>query len=58
MKTILDYLKQPSTWKGLIFLATVAGVNLAPDQWEMITSAGMTIVGLILTFQNDSTKKK
>lgn len=57
MKTILNYLKQPSTWQGIIILGGMIGVKLQPDQWQAITTIGVTLVGLILTFQNDTPAK-
>ena len=57
MKTILSYLKQPSTWSGLVILGGMLGVKLNPDQWQAITTIGVTLVGLILTFQNDEPAK-
>lgn len=58
MKTLLDYLKQESTWRGIVLIATVAGLQLAPDQQAAIISAGLGIVGVILAFRNDKTKTK
>ena len=44
---ILERAKEPSSWRGLVFLATAAGVNIAPDLTNAIISAGMSIAGLI-----------
>ena len=38
MKVILNYLGQQSTWKGLIGVATAAGIALSPDQAAAITA--------------------
>lgn len=54
MKTILDYLTQQSTWKGLIGLATAAGIVLSPDQAAAVVAAGMALVGVINVFRNES----
>ncbi len=44
---ILDRLSENSTWRGLILLATAAGVNLEPDLQNQIVAAGLGLVGLI-----------
>lgn len=54
MKTILNYLSQQSTWKGLIGLSTAAGLALSPEQGAAIVAAGMALVGLINVFRNES----
>jgi hypothetical protein len=53
MKKILDYLKQPSTWRGLIALATAIGVALTPEQVEAVVTAGVSAVALIEVFRNE-----
>jgi len=53
MKTILEYLKTESTWRGLIAIATAFGVKLAPDQAESIIAAGLATIGLINTFKRN-----
>jgi hypothetical protein len=44
---IIDSLSQNSTWRGLILLATAAGVNLEPELQTQIVAAGLGLVGLI-----------
>jgi len=44
---ILDSLSQNSTWRGLILLATAAGVHLSPDLQNQIVTTGLGLVGLI-----------
>ena len=58
MKTLLNYLKQESTWRGIILIATVAGLQISPDQQASIISAGLGLIGLILAFRNDNLKTK
>jgi hypothetical protein len=53
MKTILEYLKQESTWRGIIAIATAFGIQLAPGQAESIIAAGLAAIGLINTFKKD-----
>lgn len=57
LKSIVDWAKFPSTWKGLITLLTVAGVTLSPEQAEAIAVAGVAVVGVIATFFSDSDVK-
>ena len=48
MKTyLIDRLKEPSTWRGLVMIATACGAVLSPDQREAIVTGGLLIVGLI-----------
>jgi len=54
MKTILEYLSQQSTWKGLIGLATAAGLALSPEQSAAIMAAGVALIGAINVFRNES----
>ncbi len=47
MKTILEYLKQESTWRGLVAIATAFGVTMAPELQNAIIALGLAIIGLI-----------
>jgi hypothetical protein len=47
LSTIVDSLSQNSTWRGLILIATAAGVNLSPELQAQIIAAGLGLVGLI-----------
>jgi hypothetical protein len=47
MKYILARLMEPSTWRGLISLATVLGLRLNPDQAEAILTAGVSVYSAI-----------
>jgi hypothetical protein len=53
MKTILEYLKQESTWRGIIAIATAFGIKLAPEQTDSIIAGGLALIGLINTFKKD-----
>ena len=53
---LLDRLREPSTWRGLVWLATVAGLSIRPDQAEAIVVAGMTLAGLLGVFLPDEPK--
>ena len=50
---ILDYLRQPSTWRGIISLITVFGVVLSPEQTTAIITAGVALIGVIEVFRNE-----
>lgn len=50
MNWILQRLREPSTWRGLVWLATVAGLALSPQQAEAIVTAGMALAGLLGVF--------
>jgi hypothetical protein len=47
MNYILERLKEPSTWRGLLALATALGVKLHPEMQEAILSTGLALIGLI-----------
>jgi len=44
---IIDRLSENSTWRGLILLATAAGVHMEPELQNQIVAAGLGLVGLI-----------
>lgn len=52
INTILDRLTDNSTWRGLILLATAAGVRLEPELQNQIIASGLALVGLINVIRN------
>lgn len=57
MKTvnfILDRLAESSTWRGLAFVLSAAGITLVPEQANAIAAAGMAIVGAINVFRKEA----
>lgn len=56
MNWLLARLREPSTWRGLVWLATVAGLSLRPDQAEAIVAAGMALAGLLGVFLSDTSR--
>jgi len=54
MEYLVNRLQEPSTWRGLILIATVAGVKLNPEQFDAIISIGLIIVGAINVFKKDA----
>ena len=45
--SILEKLSENSTWRGLILLATAAGVRMEPELQNQIVATGLGLVGLI-----------
>lgn len=50
---ILARLSEASTWRGLVFVASAAGIVLDPDKTNAIAAAGMAIVGAINIFRKE-----
>ena len=50
---ILERLKEPSTWRGIIWLLSSFGVVLDPEQSDAIVATAMSLVGLIAMFTSD-----
>ena len=44
---ILERMKEASTWRGLIYLATAAGIPIAPELSTAIISVGLAVAGLL-----------
>jgi len=44
---LLARAQEPSTWRGLVLIATALGVVLSPDQQEAIVAGGLLVAGLI-----------
>jgi len=44
---LLSRLREASTWRGIIMLATAIGVPIAPALAESIIAAGLAIAGVI-----------
>ena len=48
MKTyLLERMREPSTWRGIIMLLTAFGVPVAPAMADAIISVGLAVAGLI-----------
>ena len=48
MKTyLLERMREPSTWRGVIMLLTAIGVPVAPAMADAIISVGLAVAGLI-----------
>lgn len=53
LEFILNKLKQPSSWRGIIALLAAGGVTLSPDLIEAIIACGLGAVGLIEVARNE-----
>lgn len=53
MNWLVKRLREASTWRGLVWLAAVAGLALRPEQAEAIVTVGMAIAGLLGVFLSD-----
>lgn len=58
MNTILNYLGQSSTWRGIILVAGSFGIVLEPELQNHIVAAALGAVGIINVLRNSKTKKK
>jgi len=54
MQYFLNRLKEASTWRGLVLVATALGVQLTPDQISTVVAVGLALSGLIGAFFPDS----
>lgn len=53
MTWLLKRLKEPSTWRGIIFIVTISGINFTPEQTESIITAGVALIGVIEVFRKE-----
>jgi hypothetical protein len=54
VELVLETLKQPSTYKGLLGLAGLIGVHFAPEQYQEIVAGIGTVYFLISIFWQKS----
>lgn len=54
---LLNQLTESSTWRGLVWLLTVFGIILNPEQTAAITALGMAIAGALGVFLKDKLEK-
>lgn len=47
MKYIIERLKEPSTWRGMIMVLTAFGVGWSPENQALVVSAGVGVAGLL-----------
>lgn len=53
---ILERAQEASTWRGVVLLATAAGVNIAPELGNAIITFGIGLAGLLGVVTKDSKK--
>lgn len=53
MDYIMEKLREKSTWRGLVALATAFGVTVSPEQTEAVISGGLALIGLINVFRSE-----
>jgi hypothetical protein len=53
---VLNRLREPSTWRGIVMVVTVFGVNLTPEEALAVASVGASIVAAIGIFTADKKK--
>jgi len=53
LKDFVERMKEPSTWRGLIALATLAGYSISPEQGELIISTGVGLYSIINIFRKE-----
>ena len=44
---LIERMKEPSTWRGLILLLTAIGIPVQPELTEPIVATGLAVTGLI-----------
>ena len=44
---IISRALEPSTWRGLVLIASALGAALSPDQQEAIVTGGLLLAGII-----------
>ena len=44
---MIERMKEPSTWRGIVLLLTAIGVPIAPGMADTIIAIGMAVAGLI-----------
>ena len=53
MTYILERLKEPSTWRGILAMVTAVSVKLHPEMQEAIISAGLALIGMVNIFREE-----
>jgi hypothetical protein len=58
MNWILTRFQEPSTWRGIITLASIFGYSMSPEQGEKIVTAAVALIGLIEVFRKEKGEVK
>lgn len=54
MNKLTEYLKQPSTWRGITAIIGLIGINLSPEKGSEIMQACLFVIGAIEVFRNEN----
>ena len=57
MEYIIQRLKEASTWRGIILVATASGAHWSPESQETVITVGVGLAGVIGALIPDSWKK-
>ena len=57
MGYLIQRLKEASTWRGIILVATAAGAHWSPASQETVITVGVGLAGVIGALIPDSWKK-
>jgi uncharacterized membrane protein len=53
MNWLIERLKEPSTWRGIVMLVTGFGLALSSEMQEQIITVGISLAGLIGMLTSD-----
>lgn len=54
---ILERGKEPSTWRGLVALATAVGISVSPELSEALIALGLALIGVLGVLTKDKTNE-
>ena len=54
IEVLIEMLKQPSTYKGILGLLSIAGVAVQPEKWQEIVGGIGTLYFLVAIFWQKS----
>jgi hypothetical protein len=54
MHYIVARLLEPSTWRGVISLLTLAGLKIAPEQADAVLTAGVSVYSAVNIFRREN----
>lgn len=58
IEQLIEYLKMPSTWRGIVLILGVAGVKLTPEWQNAILTAMVLVHGAIDVMKRDTNTTK
>ena len=57
MNWLIARLKEPSSWRGLIVLASIVGYKLDPTLQEAIVTAGVSLIALVEIIRKEQAER-